>query len=106
MGVHFIPGRCVAGAKVVVSAGALTVWHIGQWCDAVPPLVATAVRERRHAPAWRLRHGAFMSSFYGHTMADTRQDDRLAAPRWLGLDSVLNLRDVGGLPVAGGGSIR
>ena len=47
-----------------------------------------------------------MSSFYGHTMADTRQDDRLAAPRWLGLDSVLNLRDVGGLPVAGGGTIR
>jgi protein-tyrosine phosphatase len=39
-------------------------------------------------------------------MADTRQDDRPTTTRWLGLDSVLNLRDVGGLPVTGGGSIR
>lgn len=39
-------------------------------------------------------------------MADTRQDGRLTTPRWLDLDSVLNLRDVGGLPVTGGGSVR
>ena len=39
-------------------------------------------------------------------MADTRQDDRPTTTRWLGLDSVLNLRDVGGLPVTGGGSVR
>jgi protein-tyrosine phosphatase len=39
-------------------------------------------------------------------MADTRQVDRSAAPGWLPLDTALNLRDVGGLPVTGGGSIR
>jgi protein-tyrosine phosphatase len=39
-------------------------------------------------------------------MADTRQIDRAAAPLWLPLSTALNLRDVGGLPVAGGGSVR
>jgi protein-tyrosine phosphatase len=39
-------------------------------------------------------------------MADTRQVDRAAAPGWLPLSTALNLRDVGGLPVAGGGSVR
>jgi protein-tyrosine phosphatase len=39
-------------------------------------------------------------------MADTRQVDRAATPRWLPLSTALNLRDVGGLPVAGGGSVR
>jgi protein-tyrosine phosphatase len=39
-------------------------------------------------------------------MADTRQVDRAAAPLWLPLSTALNLRDVGGLPVAGGGSVR